>query len=82
MNYQTFSNLRFRPLLENSFQIIHKDLRDRGNEIEKMKREIFHLWVSLEFFDVWKSFQWSFSTKNTLKNGCFETFRDSIPWRY
>ena len=28
MNYQTFSNLQFRPLLENSFHSIHIDLRD------------------------------------------------------
>ena len=28
MNYQTFSNLQFRPLLENSFHSIHNDLRD------------------------------------------------------
>ena len=28
MNYQTFSNLQFRRLLKNSFQIIHIDLRD------------------------------------------------------
>ena len=28
MNYQTFSNLEFRPLLNNSFHSIHIDLRD------------------------------------------------------
>ena len=28
MNYQTFSNLQFRPLLKNSFHSIHIDLRD------------------------------------------------------
>ena len=28
MNYQTFSNLQFRPLLKNSFPIVHIDLRD------------------------------------------------------
>ena len=27
MNYQTFSNLQFRPLLKNSFHSIHIDLR-------------------------------------------------------
>ena len=27
MNYQTFSNLQFRPLLKNSFHSIHNDLR-------------------------------------------------------
>ena len=28
MNYQTISNLQFRPLLKNSFHSIHIDLRD------------------------------------------------------
>ena len=28
MDYQTFSNLQFRPLLKNSFHSIHIDLRD------------------------------------------------------
>ena len=28
MNYQTFSNLQVRPLLNNSFHSIHIDLRD------------------------------------------------------
>ena len=32
MNYQTFSNLRFRPLLKNSFHSIHIDLRDTSGE--------------------------------------------------
>ena len=32
MNYQTFSNLHFRPLLENSFHNIKIDLRDRRVE--------------------------------------------------
>ena len=32
MNYQTFSNLQFRPLLKNSFQSIHIDLRDTSGE--------------------------------------------------
>ena len=32
MNYQTFSNLQFRPLLENSFHSIHNDLRDTSGE--------------------------------------------------
>ena len=34
MNYQTFSNLQFRPLLKTSFHSIHIDLRDtRGEKI-------------------------------------------------
>ena len=32
MNYQTFSNLQFRPLLKNSFHTIHIDLRDTSDE--------------------------------------------------
>ena len=32
MNYHTFSNLQFRPLLKNSFQSIHIDLRDTSGE--------------------------------------------------
>ena len=31
-NYQTFSNLQFRPLLKNSFHSIHNDLRDTSGE--------------------------------------------------
>ena len=32
MNYQTFSNLQFRPLLKNYFHSIHIDLRDTSGE--------------------------------------------------
>ena len=32
MNYQTFSNLQFRPLLKNSFYSIHIDLKDTSGE--------------------------------------------------
>ena len=32
MNYQTFSNLQFRPLLKNSFHSLHIDLRDTSGE--------------------------------------------------
>ena len=32
MNYQTFSNVQFRPLLKNSFHSIHIDLRDTFGE--------------------------------------------------
>ena len=32
MNYQTFSNLQFRPLLKNSLHSIHIDLRDTSGE--------------------------------------------------
>ena len=32
MNYQTFGNLQFRPLLKNSFHSIHIDLRDTSGQ--------------------------------------------------
>ena len=32
MNYQTFTNLQFRPLLKNFFHSIHIDLRDTSGE--------------------------------------------------
>ena len=32
MNYQTFSNLQFRPLLKNRFHSIHIYLRDTSGE--------------------------------------------------
>ena len=32
MNYQTFNNLQFRPLLKNSFHSIHIDLRDTSGK--------------------------------------------------
>ena len=32
MNYQTFSNLQFRPLLKNCFRSIYIDLRDKSDE--------------------------------------------------
>ena len=32
MNYQTFGNLQFRPLLKNSFHSIHIDLRDTSGK--------------------------------------------------
>ena len=32
MNYQTFSNLEFRPLLKSFFHSIHNDLKDTSGE--------------------------------------------------
>ena len=55
MNYQTFSNLQFRPLLKNSFHSIHIDLRDtRGEKIPFVSVGI------TSCFDVQKSLQHSF----------------------
>ena len=45
MNYQTFSNLQFRPLLKNSFQSNHIDLRDTSGE-----KILLYLLVSLVLF--------------------------------
>ena len=45
LNYQTFSNLHFRPLLKNSFHSIHIDLRDTSGE-----KYALYLSVSLGFF--------------------------------
>ena len=44
-NYQTFSNLQFRPLLKNSFHSIQIDLRDTSGE-----KKPLYLLVSLVFF--------------------------------
>ena len=45
MNYQTISNLQFRPLLKNSFHSIQIDLRDTSGE-----KNSFYLLVSLGSF--------------------------------
>ena len=45
MNYQTFSNLQFRPLLNNSLHSIHIDFRDTSGE-----KYVLYLSVSLVLF--------------------------------
>ena len=45
MNYQTFSNLQFRPLLKNSFHSFHIDLRDTSGG-----KYFLYLSVSLVLF--------------------------------
>ena len=45
MNYQTFSNLQFRPLLKIFFHSIHIDLRDTSGEKHRL-----HLSVSVVLF--------------------------------
>ena len=47
MNYQTFSNLQFRPRLKNSFHSIHIDLRDPSGE-----KIPFASWYHSSCFDV------------------------------
>ena len=48
MNYQTFSNLQFRPLLRNSFHIIHIDLRDTSGE-KRLFVSVGITWFALMF---------------------------------
>ena len=57
MNYQTFSNLQFKPLLKNSFHSIHIDLRDTSG-----RKELCICWYHSSCFDVQKSLQHSFLT--------------------
>ena len=56
MNYQTFSNLQFRPLLKKFFHSIHIDLRDTSGE----KNTLCICWYHSSCFDVQKSLQHSF----------------------
>ena len=55
MNYQTFSNLQFRPLLKNFFHGIHIDLRDTSGE----KKPFCICRYPSSCFDVPKNFQYS-----------------------
>ena len=48
MNYQTFSNLQFRPLFKNSLHSIHIDLRDTSGE----KKTVCICWFHSPCFDV------------------------------
>ena len=56
MEYQTFSNLQFRPLPKNSFHSIHIDLRDTSGE----QSTFCICWYHSSCFDVQKSLQHSF----------------------
>ena len=56
LNYQTFSNLKFRPLLKKSFHGIHFDLRDTSGEKNTFCICRYHSFC----FDVQKSLQFSF----------------------
>ena len=58
MNYQTLSNLQFRPLLKKFFHSIHIDLRDTSCEKKTFCICRYHSFC----FDVQKSFQQSFLT--------------------
>ena len=49
MNYQTFSNVQFKPLLKNSFHTIHSEFRDSSRgKIRFVSVEISHLVLMLQ----------------------------------
>ena len=74
MNYQTLSNLQFRPLLKKSFHSIHIDLRDTSGEKNTLCICRYHS----PCFDVWKSVQHSFLAHTVLQDGYFKTSRNSM----
>ena len=75
MNYQTFSNLQFRPLLKNSFHSIHIDPRDTpGEKIPFVSVGITRLVLMFR-----KVSTLHFLTHTILQDGCFKTSRNSIP---
>ena len=73
MKYQTFSYLRFRQLLENSFKSFHIVLSNTSDE------KILFVFIGITR-PVWifkSNLQPSFLTWKTLEDGCFKTGRDS-----
>ena len=74
MNYQTFSNLQFRPLLKNSFHSIHIDVRDASGE----KVPFVYVGITRLVLMFRKSSNIHFKPKKLLQDGCFKTSRDSI----
>ena len=73
MNYQTFSNLQFRPLLKNSFHSIHIDLRDTsGEKIPFVSVGITRIVL------MFRKVQHSFLKHTILQDGCFKTSRNPI----
>ena len=75
-DYQIFSNLQFRPLLECSFHSFHIDLRDTRHE--RWKNTLCICWYHSFHFDFWRSLHHSVLTWKTLQDGCFKTSKDSI----
>ena len=72
-NYQTFSNLQFRPLLKNSFHSIHTDLRDtRGKKTPFWSFGITRLVLMFQ-----KAYIIQFHSYKTLQDGCSKTSGDS-----
>ena len=73
MNYQTFSNLQFRPLLKNVFLGDHFDFRDTsGERIRFVSVGITRLVLILEKLPT------IISNLKMLQDGCFKTSRASI----
>ena len=70
MNYRTFSNRQFRPMLKKSLQGLDMDLKD-----EKKKVPVFVGITSLALMFK-KSFQQSSFTWIRLQDGCLQTIRD------
>ena len=58
MNYQTFSNLQFKPLLKKTFHSMYIDLRDTSGE----RKTLCVCWYHSSCFDVQKRFQHLFLT--------------------
>ena len=74
MNYQTFSNLQFRPLLKNSVHSIHFDLRDTsGEKIPFVSAGMTGLVLMFR-----KVSNIHFLTHTILQDGFFKTSRSSI----
>ena len=68
-NYQTFSNLQFRPLLKNSFHSIHIDLRDTSGE----KIPFVSVGITRLILMFRKVSSIHFLTHTILQGGCFKT---------
>ena len=74
MNYQTFSNLQFRPLLSKYFHSIHIDLRNTSGE----KIPFVSVGITLLVLMFRKVSKRSFLTHTVLQDGYFKTSRNSI----
>ena len=70
MNYQTFSNLQFRPLLKKFFHRSERHLC--------WKNTLCICRYHSACFDVLKGVQHSFLTHTVIQDGCFKTTRNSI----
>ena len=76
INYHTFSNLQFRPLLKIFLHSIHIDLRDT-----RVKKNNLYLSVSVVLFWCSEKPPTFISNLKKLQDDCCKTSRDSILWR-